>query len=185
MPARRDAVEPPEGFRTAVASLRSARARPEVQLEDAPAPTRIAPFAAALTAEVVVDDDELASGRLVLLHDPDGQDPWQGTMRVVTFVRAGVEADIAADSLVFELDTHEVAYTAAGGTVTRVTSERFGALDGCPVESEIEVRASWTPLDHDLAKHVHAWLDLLSTAAGLLPEASGVVPLPRRAGRRS
>ncbi|MEV6784924.1 DUF3000 family protein, partial [Streptomyces sp. NPDC051098] len=35
-------------------------------------------------------EDDLADGRLVLLHDPAGHDAWQGTFRMVTLVRAGV-----------------------------------------------------------------------------------------------
>ena len=43
-------------FRTALTSLREVRLRPEMVLEEAPAPQRLAPYAIALTAEVVVDD---------------------------------------------------------------------------------------------------------------------------------
>ena len=49
------------------------RLRPEVRLTEVPAPQRIAPYAVALTADVVDPrdtDDDLASGRFVLLHDP-------------------------------------------------------------------------------------------------------------------
>ena len=56
----------------------------------------------ALSADVVVDadDDELGTGRFVLLHDPAGHETWQGTFRVVTFVRATLEPELAADPLV-------------------------------------------------------------------------------------
>ena len=59
-------------FERALAELRAARLRPEVRVTEVPAPQRIAPYAVALTAEVVTngEDDELASGRFVLLHDP-------------------------------------------------------------------------------------------------------------------
>ena len=46
------------------------RLRPELQWQEAPAPTRVAPYSLAITADVVVGDEELATGRLVLLHDP-------------------------------------------------------------------------------------------------------------------
>src|SRR5205085_91091 len=58
----------PEEFLAAVRGLRAVRLRPEVVLEEVPAPQRIAPFALALSAEVVLDGEELATGRFVLLH---------------------------------------------------------------------------------------------------------------------
>ena len=42
---------------------------------------------------------ELATGRLVLLHDPAGHEAWQGTFRVVTYVRAELEPEMASDPL--------------------------------------------------------------------------------------
>ena len=42
---------------------------------------------------------ELGTGRLVLLHDPAGHEAWQGTFRVVTYVRAELEPEMAADPL--------------------------------------------------------------------------------------
>ena len=58
-------------FAQAIEGLRAARLRPEVRLTEVPAPQRIAPYAVALTGEVVgsIGDEELASGRFVLLHD--------------------------------------------------------------------------------------------------------------------
>jgi hypothetical protein len=89
----------PEAFLGAVEALRSARLRPEVAIEEVPAPQRIAPYAAALSADVIVDDTELATGRFVLLHDPDGQDAWRGTFRAVTFARAALEPELGSDPL--------------------------------------------------------------------------------------
>jgi len=42
----------------------------------------------------------------------------------------------------------------------------------------MEVRASWTPADADLGRHLLAWSDLLCTIAGLPPLPEGVVALP-------
>jgi hypothetical protein len=77
----------PTAFTHAVETLRSARLRSEVVVEETPAPKRLAPFAFALTAEVAGD---AASGRLVLLHDPHGQEAWHGDFRLVTYVRASL-----------------------------------------------------------------------------------------------
>ncbi len=178
-------------FLRAVESLRAARLRPEVVLEEAPAPQRLAPYAVAMTADVLVGDEEVGSGRFVLLHDPAGHETWDGVFRVVTFVRAPLEHDLAGDPMLpgvgwawlsEALDARGAAYTAASGTVTRVSSESFGAMADRPPTAEIEIRASWTALDLDLGRHLQAWGELACTAAGLPPLAPGVVamPTPRR-----
>jgi hypothetical protein len=142
-------------FRRAMKTLRTAVVRPEVVLTEAPAPQRIAPHAAALGAEVVVGGEDLATGRLVLLHDPAGQAAWAGTFRLVTFIRAALEPEIAADPmlpgvgwtwLLEALDARAARYTEASGTVTRIASESFGALADRPAQAEVEIRASWTPI---------------------------------------
>jgi hypothetical protein len=178
----------PEEFVLAVERLRAVRLRPEVLVEEVPAPQRIAPHALALSADIVMDDEELATGRFVLLYDPVGQEAWEGTFRAVTFVRAALESDLGADPLVGEigwtwlqesLQTAEVGYVAAGCTVTRVVSESYGTLADRPPSVELEIRASWTPTD-DVAQHLVAWSALLCTVGGLPPLPQGVASLPRR-----
>lgn len=179
----------PAEFRRALASLRATHLRPEVRLEEVPGPGRIAPFTVALAAEVTgsLADDELASGRFVVLHDPAGQEAWDGTFRLVTLVRAKLEPDLGSDDLLAE-----VAWTwlddaladagavprATGGTVTRVLSRSFGALQDRPAQAEIEIRASWTAGDPDLGPHLQAWAGLLCQAAGLPPKPRAVTDLP-------
>jgi hypothetical protein len=185
-------------FDQALASLRKLRYRPELKVEEAPAPQRLAPHAVALSADIADPDDvesqELATGRLVVLHDPDGVDSWEGTFRVVTFTRADLESDVATDPMLHNvgwtwlneaLAAHGVRVAALGGTVTRVTSEGFGTLaqPSGGTTGHIEIRASWTPLDEPsaLGLHAHAWADLLSAAAGLPPVTPGVTRLDRAA----
>lgn len=195
MAARREVDEVPEEFSRALLALRSAVPRPEVVLEETPAPQRLAPYAVALTADVQAPQDpgtELGTGRLVLLHDPAGHDAWQGTLRLVTYVRAELDQEMAADPLLpgvgwawltEALAGHGAAFTAASGTVTRVASESFGAISAEPASAQIEIRASWTPLDDALGAHLLAWCDLLCTTAGLPPVVPGVVALPTRRRR--
>jgi len=189
-----DADVPP-AFVQALQALAARRLRPEVRLSEIPAPTRIAPFAVALSAEVGDADEELvpeveaASGRFVLLHDPAGQEAWEGTFRVVTLVRAALDAELGADPLLCEaawswvvdsLDQAGATHRALGGTVTRVVSQSFGALAERPGEVEVEIRASWTP-EGDAGEHLAAWGAVLCAAAGLPPLPDGVAPLtPRR-----
>lgn len=187
----------PEVFARALEQLRSARLRPEVVITEVPAPQRIAPYAVAITADVLArtlqpgadEPDELASGRFVLLHDPAAPEPWDGTFRAVTFVRAELEPEFGTDPMLGEvgwswlvdaLDARRARYTQDGGTVTRVVSQSFGALADRPPSVELEVRGSWTPLDDDLGTHLAAWADLLCTVAGLPPLPEGVAALPAR-----
>ena len=63
----------PESFARAVDRLRAVTPRPEILLEDMSAPQRLAPYAFALGGIVSRDGEEVATGRLVLLHDePSG-----------------------------------------------------------------------------------------------------------------
>jgi hypothetical protein len=66
------------------------------------------------------------------------------------------------------------------GTVTRVSSASFGKLSPRNDQSEIEIRASWSPIIKDSAemiKHIDAWCNLLGEVAGLPPVVEGVAPI--------
>ncbi|MGL5858773.1 MAG: DUF3000 domain-containing protein [Angustibacter sp.] len=193
--------DPPELFRQALAGLRSAVTRPEVALSEVPAPGRIAPYTVALSAEVfdsidrpsqAADGEPLATGKFVVLHDPAHPPAWAGTFRAVTFVRAELEPDLGGDPLlgavgwswlIDALDGRGALYTREGGTVTRMMSESFAALAGRRASVEVEIRASWTPRDDAVDRHLLAWTDVLCTVAGLPPLPDGVRPLPRRSHR--
>lgn len=212
----------PANFLYALGTLRKARCRSELRLDEIPAPARLAPFAVAVGAEVIVpsvgkdrppvhgpaamalarsaaagaspgddDDDgeELATGRFILLHDPDGSAVWDGEFRIVTYIRAQLDAEMGNDEmlgsvawtwLVEALETHNAPYRAAGGTATRVLSESFGTLADRPASIDIELRASWTPAGADVQAHLEAWSDMVCTFAGLPPLPEGVSALPRR-----
>ncbi|MFF8383076.1 DUF3000 domain-containing protein [Streptomyces kanasensis] len=193
----------PPVFRLAVDALRAARLRPELEVEPSPPPRRLAPYAYALEATAVQDGQDLADGRLVLLHDPAGHEAWHGAFRLVTLVRAELEPEMAADPLLPEvcwswltgaLQARGLSYAEASGTVTRAGSHYFGGLAERRPATQIEIRASWTPQEGrtgvpDTAAHLTAWGDLLCQVAGLPPSgpgpaegAAGVVSLPQRRG---
>ncbi|MBT2508685.1 DUF3000 domain-containing protein [Streptomyces sp. ISL-98] len=197
----------PPAFRQAVEALRSARLRPEVEIDPTRPPQRLAPYAYALEAAVVEGEDDLADGRLVLLHDPAGHEAWHGTFRLVTLVRAELEPEMAADPLLPEvswswltgaLEARGLSYGEASGTVTQAGSHYFGGLADRRPATQIEIRASWTPHEGrggvpDTAAHLAAWCDLLAQIAGLppvqavgpdssAPADAGVVSLPQRRG---
>jgi len=171
--------------------LRLITPRPEIILEEVPAPQKLAAYSFAFSADVsngLLGDaeDELASGRFVLLHEPGGQDTWEGEFRCVTFVRADVDTAMQQDPLLPEfgwgwflsaLDAAECTIAAPSGTVTRVSSASFGKLSPRNDESEIEIRASWTPVISDaseLMKHISGWCTLIAEVAGLEEIPDGV-----------
>jgi hypothetical protein len=171
-------------FGEVVAAIRSVKARNEILLEEVPAPQKLAPHAFAMTADVLED---AATGRFVLLHDPQGQEGWSGNYRCVTFVRAAIDTEMASDPLLCDvgwtwlmesLKRNNCEFTAPSGTVTRVASASFGTLENRDEDSELEVRASWTPASGiEIANHLRAWIELLEISAGLAPIPEGVTQL--------
>jgi hypothetical protein len=190
-------------FRLAVAELEAGLAaqrdaRPELAFEEEPAPRRLAPYAAAIAASVLEGDTEIGWGKFVLLYDPAGHAGWAGQFRIIAYVRAELDPEIAADPLIAEvgwswlleaLDARATGYRETSGTVTRVVTEGFGSKQDEPLSTGFELRASWSPggdgghndAGPALDGHVAAWCDALCTAAGLPP--LGVSAL-RPAGRR-
>jgi hypothetical protein len=196
-PGASEGVDPP-AFVAAVSSMRTARLRPEISCEEMPAPQRIAPYAAALAADVTVDGEDIGTGRIILLHDPAGNEAWDGTFRCVAYARAEVEVEMITDPmlggvgwawLTEALSAHGAEYHSASGTVTRVATENFGGMAEETAAAQVEIRASWTPVVPadaaiDVAPHVEAWGELLCTAVGLPPVPDGVSVMPSRRGQR-
>jgi hypothetical protein len=125
-----------------------------------------------------------------MLHDPDGQDAWEGDFRAVTFVRSAIEDDLQSDPLLTDvawswvsesLESANAAFTATSGTVTRVSSASYGQLSEKDQSSEIEIRASWTPIKAEtLMNHIDGWIKLIEIVSGLAPIAEGVSSLKSR-----
>jgi hypothetical protein len=217
-----------QDFHDALEQLRRSRPREDVELSAIPAPTHLAPFAAAVRAEVrrpgvplpvpalaaapatgtlagpgtaaparraragtsCAPEDELATGRFVLLHDPSEPAAWGGPFRIVTWARAAAGREIGCDGtagamawtwLLEALDRHRAGYSREGGTASRVLAEGFGLLGDQGEGADVELRASWTPDGADVAPHLAAWADTVCTFAGLPPYPRGVTVLhPRR-----
>ena len=175
--------EPPAPFRAALDALAGVRSRPEIVLEQIPAPQRLAPYACAVAARVVEpdggdDDSEIASARFIVLFDPDGHEAWAGTIRCVGYLSAETDEQLVDDAMFSEvawswltdaLTESGAGHHAVGGTVTRTASTRFGDLAGPEHTVDVEMRASWTAEDTALDRHLVAWLEVLGNAAGLPP----------------
>jgi hypothetical protein len=190
----------PQQFREAVAAMNAAKVRPEIELGPIRPPQRLAPYSYALGAEVRRPEPDIipessegdAFGRLILLHDPEGSDAWDGTMRLVAYIQADLDSSEAVDPLLPEvawswlvdaLQEREEHVTALGGTVTATTSVRYGDLSGPPRAHQLEVRASWTATTPALDAHVQAFCEVLEHAAGLPPV--GVTDLSSRPRSRA
>ena len=179
----RDLASAPLAFQEALRSLGRARTRADVALTETSAPARIAPYAAAIDGEVDAEDGE-ATGRFVLLHDPSAPAEWEGEFRVIALVKAQVEAEVGSDDMWSQVAWSwlqealaDIEHRAAGGTVTKIVNESFGALESRPSDVHVEMRVSWTPLDSDIGPHIAAWTELLATCAGVPPVPEGVTLL--------
>lgn len=191
LPAVTEMSAIPLVFRDAVAALKSLAPRREIELDEIRPPKRLAPWTYALGAETCGPSGTEVTARLVLLHDPDGHPSWGGVLRMVVYLRAEVNQDLAHDQGITELGwswltgalrSCRTSHTALGGTVTVSSSTKFGELALPEQEHELELRGSWTPLDEELSAHGRAFHELLSSAAGLPPV--GVSVLGTRSAER-
>ena len=90
----------PAQFREAVAAMNAAQVRREIEIGSDSTTTAFSPYSYALGAEVKRDEAEMlperfngdAFGRLILLHNPEGADAWDGTMRLVAYIQADLDS---------------------------------------------------------------------------------------------
>jgi hypothetical protein len=197
VPEKVDGPPVPDVFSAAVKAVRAVAIRSELTVSEIPAPSGLAPYCIALSADLTPArhdaDSELGTGRFILLYDPASPDAWGGPFRVVCYAGAPLEPDIGIDPflsdvawswLIDALSARGAKYAAASGTATKVLSTGYGELADQGDGAQIELRASWTPLDDNFAAHVESWGDLLCMLAGLPPVVEGVTVLSaRRVGR--
>jgi hypothetical protein len=186
--------EAPQAFTAVVDALLAAgAARTDMVIHEAGRPTRLAPHGIALAATLERADVELAAGRLVVLHDPEGQPAWDGTFRIACYARAALDPEMITDPMLPEvtwswleeaLAERGAEFTALAGTVTTTGSARFGQLHEEADTCEVELRCSWSPQwstdePESVGAHLDAMCDLLTMMAGE-PPAAGVVSLTTR-----
>ena len=172
----------PAEFQAAVSQVLGAELRKELNVEQIPAPERIAPNAIALAAAVNHKSTNVnpinpptGTGRFVLLHDPDSSEEWGNSFRVVCYAQAPLEIEIGLDPFIAEvawtwlldaLKARDARYTYASGTATKTLSSGFGTLESQGDGAQIELRASWTPLGNEFGTHASAWSELICLLAG-------------------
>lgn len=203
MSAQFDSSAVPAEFRDALNQLRTSNSNAQVQLEEIAAPLGVAPYAIALEAEIdagtalehPANVQDLypqttsamrAYGRFMLLYDPAGSTVWEGNYRIITYIRSTTDAEMSFDPLLGQvawswlveaLESNGCCYRAAGASATRVLAEHFGTLADRPDQTELEVRASWTP-EANFGAHLQAWTAMLCAFAGVPVLPEGITPLP-------
>jgi hypothetical protein len=166
-------------FALALESLRSVVERPEVEIKQILAPEDLAKHSVAFSCDVRADSAhekiDLGTGRIVVLWDKAPQEAWGSNFRVVMFAKSPLETDIGADEysagvtwawLISALEENGASYNAEAGTATRVISVGYGSLANQKDHSEVELRASWSPTDLNLAAHMNAWQNLICMMSG-------------------
>ncbi|HUH53683.1 MAG TPA: DUF3000 domain-containing protein [Microbacteriaceae bacterium] len=182
---------PPE-FEQARSQILSAKFRSELFTEETTSPDRISPFSVALAAGVkhsatssADTDSEAGVGRFILLYDPESANEWGEKFRVVCYAQAPLETEIGADPFITDvtwswltdaLSSSGAEYKNIAGTATIITSTGFGGLEAQGTGSQIELRASWTPMGEHFSAHAVAWSHLLCFLAGF-PEEEGAISI--------
>ena len=97
----------PQFFADAVESLYQAQLRPEISVGTIRPPQRLAPYSHAIGLEVMHPETDIvtpdsegdAFGRLIILHDPQGEETWNGQLRLVAYIQADMDDAVAGDPL--------------------------------------------------------------------------------------
>ena len=181
--------EAPAQFAAAALSLAQPWLREELTTSQIPAPERIAPWALAFAAQAPNPADTPMNrgvGRIVFLFDPEQFETWGSNMRVIAYGKSPLESDLGIEEdvshfwwakLMQALRAHGAKFSHEAGTVTKMTSTGMGSLANDPTASEVEMRASWSPLHDDLGPHLAAWQDLIAAMAGYGMDGEGVTRL--------
>ncbi|MGI6878257.1 DUF3000 domain-containing protein [Microbacterium sp. gxy059] len=189
----------PEGaseddFTRSADALRRAGFRTDLVVREIPSPSGVAPRSIAFAGDVRPDahgDSPYGTGRFVLMHDPDEPEGWGGPWRIVSFAQAPLEPEIGTDPLLADvawswltdaLDAHGAQRTGLSGTATKTVSRGFGGLAAQGDGAQIELRASWSPIDPD-ASHIEAWAELVCMLAGLPPGSEQIAVFGTRPRR--
>lgn len=180
----------PAEFKNAAAGLESALFRNELRSEQIHSPEGISKDSLAFATEVpnkASENKDRGVGRLVFIYDKKQNETWGGNMRIIAYGKSplteaerGVHDDDSHwywGMLIRALHNHGAKFINEAGTVTTIKSKGMGSIAEDTENTEIEIRASWTPVDGDFAPHFAAWQDLIAGMAGFSPDGEIVVEL--------
>lgn len=164
----------------ALRSLRDSEVDPTLRFREVPAPSHLAPWAAAVEVETAEEFGEQPLGRatMVILYDPTQEDVWGGSIRLVGQARMSIDDDQATDPLLGEviwatlihcLDEAGAEALACVGTVTREISQTFGGLELKGSQLNADLRCSWTASSSDLSADFQGWSEALRQNCGAMP----------------
>jgi len=181
----------PAEFKAAALGLANPFLRSELHTHQIEAPKGIAPTALAFAAEVPDSTESplhRGVGRLVFVHDPSQYETWGSNFRAIAYAKSPAETDLGKEDdsanyfwelLIRALRSHSAKITAEAGTITKMSSIGMGSISTEKASTEIEIRASWSPTDNDLAPHFAAWQDLVAAMAGFAIEGEAVIPISK------
>ena len=180
----------PAEFKNAAAGLDSPLLRAELVSEQIHSPEGISKDSLAFATEAPNKASETKNrgvGRLVFIYDKKQSETWGGNMRIIAYGKSpmkeserGVQEDDSHwywGMLIRALINHGAKFINEAGTVTTIKSKGMGSIAEDTTSTEIEIRASWTPVDGDFGPHFAAWQDLIAGMAGFNPDGEVVVEL--------
>ncbi len=183
--------EVPAQFASAAIGLTAELLRAELETHQIPSPPKIAEHALAFSTHkpnAADTPNNRAAGRIVFLYDPSQYEAWGSNMRVIAYGKSPLESNVVEDTdyanywwgtLELALVNHAARFSNNTGTITKMISTGVGGLQNEPVHTEIELRASWSPTEDNLAPHFAAWQDLIADMAGFHIGGEEVVKIAR------
>ena len=122
----------------------------------------------------------------MFLYEPEGNESWGGSLRVICFAKAPLEADLGLDPFLSDvawswlldaLGDADAVFDRPAGTATKTINTGYGEIASTAEGTEMEVRASWSPRDFHLRPHLEGWLSFVLQLSGIPPLPEGVAPL--------
>ena len=182
-----DLTDLSDTFQGMLSGLGEVTPREGIILTQIPSPKGIAPEAVAISAEVAHETaSDHGVSRLVYCRDPEMPEGWNSEFRIIGYAKSPIELEMAKDdytaSMPWEwlkdcLKVSGAQFAHEAGTTTTVISTGHGSLVSQPQHGELEIRASWAPLDFDLSNHLRGWIELVALISGLPPKDGKVVRL--------
>jgi hypothetical protein len=166
----------PEDFQEILRSLDGAHKRSTLHLEETDPPRRIAKYSVGIEGFL---EPDIATGKFAVLYDPTKAKVWGGNVRVITYSETDMTAEDLYDpeyiNRVWNFLNQELLRIGArsnAATITSTADHYFGDstsydlgvhTDNVGLETScgIEVRASWTANDNDVAADLQAWEKLM------------------------